>query len=833
MKGDFTRDTFDPTNHYQQVLMQQGRAQLDADWNEQAALGEHRDETTTADIIGNCGGPADGAAFSVSADNSLGEGDFFLSAGHYYVDGILCENESKTAYLAQPDRLDVAALEKGKSYLLYLDAWQRHITAIEDPEIIESALGGPDTATRVKTVWQVRTLELSAVDASNPCGSGASDFDDLLDPGTAMLTAETVSPPTDDNPCLIPPSAGYTGLENQLYRVEIHGPGKAASATWKWSRENGSVVTPIQKIDGKKITVTSLGPDKNLGFGPGVWVEILDDALELEGKPGQLLQVDDVDQSTRVITLKSDATKLTANIDGVLAERHPKLRRWEGMGAVNGATKSPLENGVEISFDANGDYRTGHYWQIPARTATAQSASGDIEWPRELDASGQPQKDKPLPRPPRGITHHYCRLGIITVLADGTLDANAIQDCRCLWPALTAAPRLFYVSGDGQEAMPDLTVAKTYVLDDGTAENTIGGGIDGDIICLNQLTVIPGSETINSISMAWGASVHPDPSLDGLPYTVVVWSDPDGDGDPTDAKVLTTASGVIVQQGPDTFITTAITPTTITTPTFFVGFIINHSVDQFPAAIDESAPISKRSSFASGASGDISDLNNNDYPVRPTEMYGLVGNWLIRADAGGGLSRVKLPHPLIVGVPKAYRRDTVQKVRFTVEGPSAGLVVAVGNVPSQNFAEIGLDPEGLAKCDFYLDRINATQQVRAVLIDDSGCSESLPEWPSETAWCIPGRGRRGRDSSGANAPRPRLVARTLGRSFETTVTNRWRYRPCRGIRSACPRRRSRHSRRRPGGPRAPCPRRAPSSYLGRGTARCNSRPTGTCAHRGR
>src|SRR5205823_5239146 len=102
MKGDFTRDTFDPTKHYQQVLMQQGRAQLDADWNEQAALSEHRDATTTADIVGKCGGPADGAAFAVT---SLGAGDFLLGAGHYYVDGILCENESAVAYTAQPDRI--------------------------------------------------------------------------------------------------------------------------------------------------------------------------------------------------------------------------------------------------------------------------------------------------------------------------------------------------------------------------------------------------------------------------------------------------------------------------------------------------------------------------------------------------------------------------------------------------------------------------------------------------------------------------------------------------------------------------------------------------------
>ena len=146
MKGDFTRDTFDPTKHYQQVLMQQGRAQLDADWNEQAALGERRDETTTADIVGKCGGPAERAAFGVTTDGSLTAGDFFLSAGHYYVDGILCENESAIAYTAQPDRVNVEALATDNSYLLYLDVWQRLLTALEDGEIREPALGGPDTA---------------------------------------------------------------------------------------------------------------------------------------------------------------------------------------------------------------------------------------------------------------------------------------------------------------------------------------------------------------------------------------------------------------------------------------------------------------------------------------------------------------------------------------------------------------------------------------------------------------------------------------------------------------------------------------------------------------
>ena len=38
MKADLTRDTFHPLKHYSRVLMQQGRVQLDADMNEQAAI---------------------------------------------------------------------------------------------------------------------------------------------------------------------------------------------------------------------------------------------------------------------------------------------------------------------------------------------------------------------------------------------------------------------------------------------------------------------------------------------------------------------------------------------------------------------------------------------------------------------------------------------------------------------------------------------------------------------------------------------------------------------------------------------------------------------------
>ena len=123
MKGDFTRDTFKPENHYGQVLMQQGRVQIDADSNEQGAIVAHRDETTIADRgplrrtggrRGVCAVRQPGAKDSRRQGRAanLSEGSAstaarpskcpasrlpnratFSSAGRYYVDGIRRENE--------------------------------------------------------------------------------------------------------------------------------------------------------------------------------------------------------------------------------------------------------------------------------------------------------------------------------------------------------------------------------------------------------------------------------------------------------------------------------------------------------------------------------------------------------------------------------------------------------------------------------------------------------------------------------------------------------------------------------------------------------------------
>ena len=58
VKGDFSRSTFRKKKHYRKVNMQQGRVQVDSDWNEHNDIQIGHDRSYLQDIIGkNSGTP--------------------------------------------------------------------------------------------------------------------------------------------------------------------------------------------------------------------------------------------------------------------------------------------------------------------------------------------------------------------------------------------------------------------------------------------------------------------------------------------------------------------------------------------------------------------------------------------------------------------------------------------------------------------------------------------------------------------------------------------------------------------------------------------------------
>jgi hypothetical protein len=183
-----------------------------------------------------------------------------------------------------------------------------------------------------------------------------------------------------------------------------------------------------------------------------------------------------------------------------------------------------------------------------------------------------------------------------------------------------------------------------YMIDDGTAEDAVGFG-DGlsniESLWFNQFAVIPGQTTITTVSIAWGTPAFPDPSLNGEPITAAVWSDPNGDGNPSDAVLLGSVAGTIQSQGTDTFINYTFSPP-VTLPagatSFFVGDMTpaHSGFEQFPAALDENSTLHRQSWVAANAAGGPVNIQNpgqND-TVGLIDDFGLPGNWLIRADTG-------------------------------------------------------------------------------------------------------------------------------------------------------------------------------------------------------
>lgn len=456
MKGDFSRIRFNPAKQYAAVLKQQGRVDLDSDANEQSAIDLNQRGMTNADVIGQYGAPAGpNAGFQIS----LSANGISIGSGRYYVNGVLVENPSAVSYASQQPWLYnpaytaeqlLAEVDPENTVQLVLEVWQRLATGLDDPFLLEPALGQADTTARLQTVWRVVGSVIptnsipapDAIDPSNPVTLLAPCCQMLYNnspaPHTGTLSADT-NPSGSDCGCQPIAAAGYQGLENQLYRVEIHTTGPLGVATFKWSRENASVVTQVTSVSANSpvITVSSLGLDANLGFQNGQWVELTDDTYQFgepANQPGILSQILFVNQATLQVTF-------TTPVVGIDPSRNARMRRWDQSGAsassqgvpVTSATV-PLENGIEITF-GGGNYTAGDYWLIPARTA-----NGQIDWP-PCGSNGslfQPASYIPIAQAPLACIQLRSTNSKGSEPGQTTFESFVVSDCRLLFSPLTA-----------------------------------------------------------------------------------------------------------------------------------------------------------------------------------------------------------------------------------------------------------------------------------------------------------------------------------------------------------------------------------------------------------
>jgi hypothetical protein len=234
MRGDFSRQPFRHDLHAVGLVHQQGRVWLDGDWNENVFHRMDIDEREMVDVIGRCGIPddptttEDDAYFLVEADPALGLGDFRIRAGRAYVDGRLAMLDEDTTYLTQPDLpnpepIAAEVQSTGQEGLVYLEVWQRLVTYLEDESVRESALGGPDTVARLRTIAQIKLLTFPANGEPQVTCDTAHEL--LPKPGSGTLSTDQPDDEDPEDPCRLPDDVLYTGRENRLYRVEIHDPG--------------------------------------------------------------------------------------------------------------------------------------------------------------------------------------------------------------------------------------------------------------------------------------------------------------------------------------------------------------------------------------------------------------------------------------------------------------------------------------------------------------------------------------------------------------------------------------------------------------------------------
>jgi hypothetical protein len=224
----------------------------------------------------------------------------------------------------------------------------------------------------------------------------------------------------------------------------------------------------------------------------------------------------------------------------------------------------------------------------------------------QLDANGKATESIVIPR------NHL-------LAADVTLSFAFVLDGPVFDFASNAVDVLIEAAAGGQ----------SYVYDDGTDENLLGWTSGGDIAFIHGFDSGPG-DTIEKVSNTYGGVTYPNYGPgNGTPTEIVIWDDPNNDGDPSDAALLGQISSTIQNEDSGTFNDTAFAAPVNVTGYFFVGVMVPHGAGQFVCPLDMDN--TNANVWYAGTPG----ANAFDYNVMANNTVGNYpsGVWLLRAIA--------------------------------------------------------------------------------------------------------------------------------------------------------------------------------------------------------
>lgn len=301
-------------------------------------------------------------------------------------------SDSTSSHTEQAADLDPAVnLEDEPLFVAYLEGWERLITHVEDPGLLEQALGGAvDTCARTRAVGQVKLVRCpSALDTP----AKVLDAFRKVKAPAGTLTVSASSQVTAQDPCAIPEVEGYSGGDNRLYRFEVHEGGDIDTSQIKWSRNNGAEVYRVR-------TAVHVGSVSHIELDPGVdlrdgdLVELLDSIVDVNDAAPASLDASGFTPARRAVgslyllrevpgasgrfeLLDINPPNAPVDLSYELAQEGVKLRKWHGL--LKKATDATLEaggraytvDGIKVTIggaqdDANA-FCPGDYWQHEAR----------------------------------------------------------------------------------------------------------------------------------------------------------------------------------------------------------------------------------------------------------------------------------------------------------------------------------------------------------------------------------------------------------------------------------------------------------------------------------
>lgn len=455
MKGDFSKWGLKPTDNFSGVLHQQGRVLLDQDWNASTQIQTLWKETVGQDVIGDglVAVPAaepDGLKILSASTTATGV-DVVLNTGRAWVDGVHFHYSGAVPLHAdyfspplQSPQENIASIAAGTRDAVVLEVWDEAFSAYQAPlELLEPALGGPDTTERSKTFMAVKLFRLND---DQDCGD--LPIDDVF-ANKGKLTVTPAPTTVIAGPCPVPDSGGYSGFEHYLYRIEIATPNAANQARFKWSQFNGGLVgRGVYTAGGAPNTGTvAITANNQMINQCGV------DAFYLEA-----LAFDPAFGHWRIVctanaTLAStDTLSLTAVSGAWPVDASGNLvgffRLWNGIALVQDhptglAVPNPFHDGIRLELEPplanNANYTPGDYWTFPVRAASV--SSNPSVWPTAA--------------PPQGVHYHRAALGVLewTGPAPVNLDLDNIHDCRQVFLPLAKMKGCCTVTvGDGKHS---------------------------------------------------------------------------------------------------------------------------------------------------------------------------------------------------------------------------------------------------------------------------------------------------------------------------------------------------------------------------------------------